>query len=61
MLADRSLTQLFSERLHPAANQNRCRDPWSNIRWSFRESYGRVRGGIEGPREDKDSTGGPTE
>ena len=35
MLAERSLIQLSSERLHPAADQNRFRDPQPNIRQSM--------------------------
>lgn len=31
MLIDRSRTQLSSERLHPAAAGNRCRDPKPNV------------------------------
>jgi hypothetical protein len=38
MLADRSLAQLSFERLHPAVDGNRCRDPQPNIRQSSRES-----------------------
>ena len=34
MLADRSLAQLSPERLHTAADGNRCRDPHLNIRQS---------------------------
>jgi len=35
MLIDRSLAWLSSERLQPAANRNRCRDPQPNIKWSL--------------------------
>jgi hypothetical protein len=35
MLADRSLAKWSSERLHPAADGNRCRDPQPNIMWSL--------------------------
>jgi hypothetical protein len=35
MLADRSLAELSPEKLHPAADGNRCRDPEPNIRWSL--------------------------
>jgi hypothetical protein len=34
MLADRSLALLSSERLHPAADWNRCRYPQPNIEQS---------------------------
>jgi hypothetical protein len=35
MLADRSLAQLSSEKLHPAADGNRCRDTQPNTRQSM--------------------------
>ena len=34
MLVDRSLAQLSSEKLHPAADGKRCRDQQKNIRQS---------------------------
>lgn len=34
MLADRILSYLLSERLHPVGDGNKCRDPQANIRWS---------------------------
>jgi hypothetical protein len=30
-----NLSKLSSERLHPAVDGNRCRDPQPNIRWSL--------------------------
>lgn len=35
MFIDWHLAQLSSERLHPATDKNRCRDPPPNIRWSL--------------------------
>jgi hypothetical protein len=35
MLADRILTWLSYERLHPAADSDRCRHPKSNSRWTL--------------------------
>jgi hypothetical protein len=32
--ADRSIAQLFPERLHPEADGNRCRDPQTNSKVS---------------------------
>ena len=42
MVAERNLAQLFSERLHTAADRNRCRDPQLNIRWSPRNLVGEL-------------------
>ena len=36
MLADKSLAQLSSERLHLAADGNGCRDPQPNVKWGLR-------------------------
>jgi hypothetical protein len=61
MLAERSLIQLSSERLHPAADQNRFRDPQPNIRQSLGslvEQLGeelRDPEGIGTPQEDQQS------
>jgi hypothetical protein len=38
---------MSSERLHPTADRNRCRDPQPNISWSLGESFGRERGRFE--------------
>jgi hypothetical protein len=35
MLTDRSLAWLSSERLHPAADSDECRDPEPNSGWSL--------------------------
>ena len=35
MLADRSIAQLSSERLHIAADSDRCRYPQPNTGWSL--------------------------
>jgi hypothetical protein len=35
MIADRSQAHLFSERSHPEADHNRCKEPQSNISWSL--------------------------
>ena len=32
---DKNLAQLSPERLHPAVDGNRCRDPQPNIKWSL--------------------------
>jgi hypothetical protein len=35
MLSDRSLAYLSSERIHPAAVSDRCRQPQTNTGWRF--------------------------
>jgi hypothetical protein len=40
MLADRNIAYLSSERLHPAADENRCRDLQPKIKWSPGKSGG---------------------
>lgn len=36
MLADRTISYLLSERLHPVGDGNKCRDPQANIRSNYR-------------------------
>jgi hypothetical protein len=62
MLVDRSLAsrQLSSERLNPAINGKRCRDPQPNIRWS-KESHAEKLEEFGAPEEDRGSTERSTE
>jgi hypothetical protein len=60
MLADRSLAKLSPERLHRAADGNRCRDSQSNIRQKL-VSLRRVGNRIERAGGVKDTTRRPTE
>jgi hypothetical protein len=57
MLADRSLAWLSSERLHPAVNSDRYRDPQANIGWRLENLMEELEVRIEGPEEDRNSTG----
>jgi hypothetical protein len=58
MFADRSVAWLFSERLHSAADSDRCRHPQLNIEWSL-GTHGRIGGRIANlekiktPQEDR--------
>jgi hypothetical protein len=61
MLADRSLTKLSSKRLHPSADENRCRDPQSNISRSSGSLVEEGEGRTEGAREVKHITRKTTE
>jgi hypothetical protein len=61
MLVGRTLAWLSSERLHLAADSDRCRHPQPNSGWSLGNSYGRIGGRIMGPEGDKNSTGRLTE
>ena len=58
MLADRSM--LSSERLHPAADSDRYRNPLPNSGWSL-GTHGRIGERIVGTEEDKNATERPTE
>jgi hypothetical protein len=59
MCWDRNLAQ-SSQRLHPANDGNRCRDPQPNIRWSLgNPSEEGVR--FVGAKGAKDTTEKPTE
>ena len=49
MLADRSLAWLSSERLHLAADPDRCKHPQPNSVWSL-DTYGRIGGSIAAPK-----------
>ena len=61
MLAGKNLARLSSERLHPAADSNGCRDPQSNSGCSSGTfTYGSTGERIEGPKGDRISTGRPT-
>ena len=61
MLVDTSGTWLYSERLHPAADSDSCRDPQPNNGWSLEtlmEELGeglRSPEGIGTPQEDQQS------
>ena len=57
VLADRSLAWLSSERLHPAADGNRCRDPQPHIRWSLGSLIEELGEGLK----DQKGTGIPQE
>jgi hypothetical protein len=59
MFAPRNLSKLSSERLHPTANGKR--NPPPNTGWSLGKFYGRIRGRIEGPEKDRNSTKRPTD
>jgi hypothetical protein len=52
---------LSSERLHPATDRNRSRDPQPNIYVELRESCRRGGGKIAGTRGLKDTTRKPRE
>jgi hypothetical protein len=59
ILADRSLAWLSFERLLPAADSDRCRDPQPSIRLSFMEELGeglRALKEIETLQKDQEST-----
>ena len=61
MLADKRSSWLSSERLHPAADLDRCRDPQPNSGWSmgiFMEELGEgfwASKGTDTPQEDQQS------
>jgi hypothetical protein len=42
-------SMLSSERLHPAADSDRCRHPQPNSGWSLETITGRIIGRIAGP------------
>ena len=48
MLADRSLAQMFSERLYPAADRNRSREPQPNIGQSLETFMEELGEGLRG-------------
>jgi hypothetical protein len=53
------LASLSSERLHPAANGNRWRDPQPHIRQSLGSLMKEGEEGLKGAREVKDTTRKP--
>jgi hypothetical protein len=64
MLANRNLALLSpSERLHPEADGNRCKDPLPNAKHQMElgESCGRIGDRIEQSAVVKDNTSRPTE